>query len=174
LGAVAVGVQLLVVAAILALKPIYLPGQDTYCGRVFYDRQSGCQHRMAVQSTWTAIAATAGVAALVTPAVIPSGRSRRSAWLLEIALGLMAAAFLVVGLNRMLQPYEGGEYCGSLLNRHTTPDPARERRCDDLLWPHRRAAIVSFSGSALATTGGIALGVGRRRQNTDRHAARQF
>jgi hypothetical protein len=148
---VCIGAALIVTAGFLAGQQVD-PGGDSTCGKVFYDTQraGACAHPIAVQTAWTVAAAAVGVVALGVGVVGFGNPSRRLRRLAALLLGLTAVALALVGLNRLLQPYEGAQFCGSVVNRHTTPEPARERRCDDLLWPHRRAAIASFSGSVVA------------------------
>jgi hypothetical protein len=168
---VAIGAVLIVTAGVLAGHEVN-PSSDDTCGQVFYDtyRADTCSHPMAVQTGWTVTIAAAGVVALAVGMIGPRGQSRRSARVVEFLLGVTAAALLLVGLNRMLQPDEAELFCGSVVNRHTTYEPVRERRCDDLLWPHRRAAIASFSGGVVAAGAAVLIAGHDRRRRRDRPA----
>ena len=141
-----VGVMLLLVAVALAFDRIYI--HDTYCGRVFYDRQSGCEHRMAVQTAWTAVVGGMGLVMLTVPAIAHAARVGRWGMVIAVVLGVAAGALALVGLNRILQPEPTG--CGSIVNP--------QQACDRLMKPYRRAAVISFGSAALAA-GGAAVAV---------------
>lgn len=144
---------LIVLAALVALAPV--TNGDNYCGRLYFDtiRSNACSSTMAARSVWV-LALTGGSAALWTAVLLAVRRLR---WLLVTVLGVAALGGVVVAFNRLLEPTPNTVFCGSVLNRHHSSEPAREARCNALLAPYGRAAVKAFVVSAV--TGSAAIGV---------------
>jgi hypothetical protein len=158
-----IGMILLLTAGYVAVQRI-----DTYdsgCGTVFYDTvdlhySRVCRHPLAVQRAWTVALAAAGLAALAVPSIVAAARRRNRLRIVAVAVGLLAFALLLVGTNRILQPYEE-ESCGSVVNP-VEYEVAHDRWCDDLLAPRRRAAILSFGAGTIGAGAALALFVRSR------------
>lgn len=110
---------------------------------------------MAVRLVWALVLAAASIA--TTAAILIA--CHRARLLLVGALGIIAVGGALVGVNRLLEPTPPTEFCGSVLNRHGPYEPAREARCEELLAPFRRAAVVAFATAAVTGTAAIAVAI---------------
>lgn len=131
---------------------------DSYCGSVLYDTVTArpCGSPILVRRVLSLLFGIAAIGTFVTASVSGAPRARRTARALACSLIVVAAAGALIAANRLLQPTHG-EYCGSVVNRHRTDEPAIEARCDDLLAPYRNTAIVVGIVAAVALIGGIVL-----------------
>lgn len=159
---------LVAIAGLIALDPA-LSG-DNYCGRLYFDTQwnSACRMRLAIRAGWFLAMAGAGVA-LAIGLVVSARRPRLPA---AAALSAMALIGVLVGFNRLLQPIAVSvpfqtQFCGSVLNRFESPfDRSYNRRCEDLVGPHKRAAAIAFALAALSGAGAAALAVRTRESDS--------
>lgn len=159
-----------IAAAILVGTSAWLAGAhlvvgDTYCGNVFYDsnRHGACGQRLATQGFFVVLCAVLGLAALVV--ALLAGVSRRVVLQRVAVLGavVLALTFALVAANRALEPTQDA-WCGSVVNRHRTYEPTIEKRCDEILRPNTRKAVLASVGSVIAAGGAVLMGArqGRR------------
>lgn len=87
------------------------------------------------------------------------------AWRAAFALSAVAVVFVAVGMTRLLEPTDDA-WCGSVLNRHRTYEPAIDSECDSLLAPRRAEAAVPLG--AAAASAGLAAVVARRLRSVSR------
>lgn len=159
-----------IVAAILLGTSAWLAGAhlvvgDTYCGTVFYDsnRHGACGQRLATQGLFVVLATLLSLSALVV--ALLAGVSRRVVLqrIAVMVVVVLALTFALVAANRALEPTHGA-WCGSVLNRHRTYEPTIEKRCDEILRPNTREAVLASIGSVIAAGVALLMGVrqGRR------------
>lgn len=154
---------------VVALTPVDVG--DSYCGTALYDTTlaAPCTSEMILRRV-IAVLCWLGALAIVALIVAREGSARRRARRLW-AVGVIGLSVVggVVMVNRLLQPVRS-EWCGSVLNRHRTYEPAIEARCDHLLMPFRNAAITVGIVAAVALVMGISL---LWRSSVDAHDAPQ-
>jgi len=116
---------------------------DSYCGSVLYDTVTArpCGSTILVRRVLSLLFGLAAIGTFATAAVLGAAPGRRILRSAAAALVTAAAVGALMTANRLLQPTRT-EWCGSVLNRHRTYEPAIEARCDDLLAPYRNTAII--------------------------------
>lgn len=131
---------------------------DSYCGSVLYDTVTArpCGSPILLRRVLSLVFGLAAIGAFATTSISGSPRTRRTIRALATLLIVLAAVGVLITANRLLQPTHG-EYCGSIVNRHRTYEPAIETRCNDLLAPYRNSAIAVGVIALVALLGGIAL-----------------
>lgn len=163
----ACAVVLFAVATFIALRPV--ESGDNYCGRLYFDRQwnAACRDDLAILAGW--FLALAGAAVVIVGGLLVT--ARRPPSLAAATLGAVAIIGILIGLNRLLQPIAPSvAFCGSVLNPHTFPfDRTYATRCDHLLDPYKRAAVVAF-GVAAVCGAGLAVARNQASPASDRPA----
>lgn len=152
----------------VALTPV--DAGDTYCGTALYDTVTVAPCGTTMMWRRILAAGLVGVAlviVVVNSAVTTDVSHRRWRVLAGVFIALTAVAALAT-MNRLLQPARG-EWCGSLVNRHRTYEPAIEHRCDELLASHRNGAVVAgATGILMGSLGLVFWRRGRLSETTHR------
>ncbi|MFZ9627852.1 MAG: hypothetical protein ACO3C1_00710 [Ilumatobacteraceae bacterium] len=140
----------------VALTPV--EKGDSYCGTALYDTVLGGQ--CASPLVWrraVGLALGVGAAGVVTVCGLSGvGRRERPARVGAVVLVVLSVVSAVVVVNRVLQPVPSA-WCGSVVNRHRTYEPALEHTCDELLAPYRSAAAWAAAVAAASLVMGVAL-----------------